>query len=223
MDLTTPLQSLIPSVDSAALTVLAGTESALGQSQIYRLAPRGTRRGLGVVLDRLVEHGLVVAEATNHGYVYRLNRDHVLAPAVLAAAGARQEFLHRLMDACARLRPLVVSAALFGSVARRQSRPDSDVDLLLVVADDTDTDEATWSDQVRHLEAQVLAWSGNRLEIVTVTRTHLADLVAAGEPVVGSWRDDALTLAGTDLPRLLDELDTHPRRPRTKARAKEER
>lgn len=222
MDLTAPLQSLIPSVDSAALTVLAGTEGALGQSQIHRLAPRGTRRGLGVVLDRLVEHGLVIAEATNHGYMYRLNRDHVLAPAVLAAAGARQEFLRRLMDGSAQLRPPVVSAALFGSVARRQSRPDSDVDLLLVVADDTDTDDTTWSDQVRRLEAQVLAWSGNRLEIVTVTRTHLADLVAVEEPIVGSWRHDALTLAGSDLPMLLDEVSAHPRRPRTKARAKGE-
>jgi hypothetical protein len=69
------------------------------------------------------------------------------------------------------------------------------VDLLLVAADDTDTDDTTWSDQAHRLEAQVLAWSGNRLEIVTVTRTHLAELVTVGEPIVGSWRDDALTLA----------------------------
>jgi predicted nucleotidyltransferase len=221
MDLTVPLQSLIPSVDSSALTVLAGTEGALGASQIHQLAPRGTRRGLGVVLDRLVEHGLVIAEATNHGYMYRLNRDHVLAPAVLTAAGARQEFLRRLMDGCAQLRPPVVSAALFGSVARRESGPDSDVDLLLVVADDTGTDDTTWSDQVRHLQAQVLAWSGNRLEIVTVTRTHLADLVVGDEPIVGSWRDDAMTLAGSGLPKLLDELSARHRRARTKARGEE--
>lgn len=223
MDLTAPLQSLIPSVDSAALTVLAGTEGALGQSQIHRLAPRGTRRGLGVVLDRLVEHGLVLAEATNHGFMYRLNRDHVLAPAVLAAAGARQEFLRRLTDGAAQLQPPVVSAALFGSVARRQSGPDSDVDLLLVVPDDTDTDDPSWGDQARHLAAQVLAWSGNRLEIVTVTRTHLADLVAVEEPVIGSWRDDALTLVGADLPRLLSEVRGHPRRPRTRTSPKEDR
>lgn len=216
MDLTAPLQSLIPSVDSAALTVLAGTEGALGQSQIHRLAPRGTRRGLAVVLDRLVEHGLVLAEATNHGFAYRLNRDHVLAPAVLAAAGARQEFLRRLTQGCAQLKPPVVSAALFGSVARRASGPDSDVDLLLVVPEDTDTDAPAWGDQVRDLAARVLSWSGNRLEIVTVTRSRLADLVAAEEPVVGSWRDDALTLAGADLQGLLSEARARPRRPSTR-------
>lgn len=223
VDLTAPLQSLIPSMDSAALTVLAGTEGALGQSQIHRLAPRGTRRGLGVVLDRLVDHGLVLAEATNHGFVYRLNWDHVLAPAVLAAAGARQEFLRRLADGCAQLRPLVVSAALFGSVARRESEPDSDVDLLLVVPDDTDTDAPAWRDQVRHLATQVLAWSGNRLEVVTVSRSRLADLVADEEPIVGSWRDDALTLAGSDLQGLLSEVSGHLRRPGTRESTKAER
>lgn len=223
MDLTAPLYSLIPSLDSAVLTVLAGTEGALGQTQIHRLAAKGTRPGLKLVLDRLIEHGLVIAEPTNHGYLYQLNRDHVLAPVVLAAAGARQEFLRRLTDGCARLRPPVVSAALFGSVARRQSQPDSDVDLLLVVPDDADTDDAAWGDQIRRLEAQVLGWSGNRLEIITVTRTHLAELVGDGEPIVGSWRADALTLTGSDLPRLLDETTTHVRRSRTKTREQEAR
>jgi hypothetical protein len=67
----------------------------------------------------------------------------------------------------------------------------------------------------------VLAWSGNRLEIVTVTRTHLADLVVGDEPIVGSWRDDAMTLAGSGLPKLLDELSARHRRARTKARGEE--
>lgn len=203
MDLTAPLQSLIPSMESAALTVLAGTESALGQSQIHRLAPRGTRRGLAVALDRLVEHGLVTAEPTNHGYLYRLNREHVLAPAVLTAADARHEFLRRLGEACAELRPPAVTVALFGSVARRQSGSSSDVDMLIVTSDETDTDESPWRDQVRQLETQVLAWSGNRAEIITVTRTHLSELAADDEPIVRSWRADALTLTGTDLRALL--------------------
>ena len=34
MDLSDPLRSLIPSLDSAALAVLAGTESALSASQV---------------------------------------------------------------------------------------------------------------------------------------------------------------------------------------------
>jgi hypothetical protein len=39
------------------------------------------------ILDRLVRHGLVIAEPANQGFLYRLNRDHLLAPSILQAAG----------------------------------------------------------------------------------------------------------------------------------------
>jgi predicted nucleotidyltransferase len=203
--LTVPLQSLIPTVDAAALTVLGGTEGALGQSQIQRLAPRGSRRGLVLALERLAANGLVIAEPTNHGHVYRLNREHLLAAPVLAAAGARREFLERLAEACAQLEPPVVTAALFGSVARRESTPESDIDLVLVVADGTDTDAEAWKDQVRGLQTKALAWTGNRLELITVAESQLATLVTDPEPIVAEWRTDAVTLAGRDLRDMLDQ------------------
>lgn len=138
MDLTPQLSSLIPSMESAALTVLAGTQGALGQSQIHRLAPRGNHRGLGLALDRLVEHGLVVAEPSNHGYLYRLNLDHVLTP-------RRSPPRTRARSSSA------VSTVVLGSVARRESGPASDVDLLVVVPDHADADDVVWRDRIRHL------------------------------------------------------------------------
>ena len=86
MDLNHPLRSLVPSMDGVALGVLAGTEGALGVSRIHSLGGHGSRPGIAKVLDRLVEHGLVIAEPTNKGFQYRLNREHLLAPAVIAAA-----------------------------------------------------------------------------------------------------------------------------------------
>ncbi|MDR1189108.1 MAG: nucleotidyltransferase domain-containing protein [Bifidobacteriaceae bacterium] len=213
MDLTAPLQSLVPSVDAAALHVLAGVEGALGESQIHRLAPRGSRRGLGLALSRLAQHGLVIAEPTNHGYRYRLNREHVLAASVLAAARARQEFIERLSSACERLLPAVVCAALFGSVARRESGPGSDVDLLLVLPDGADTDGLAWQEQMRGLREQVLAWTGNRLETITVTPARLATLVAASEPICESWRTDAVTIIGKNLRQVLPGPTTSDSRP----------
>ena len=56
MDLSFPLRSLVPSLDSAVLEVLAGTESALSATQIAHLADRGTRQGQALVLDRLVHN-----------------------------------------------------------------------------------------------------------------------------------------------------------------------
>mgnify|MGYP001157631094 FL=1 len=96
MNLTSPLDSLVPSMEGVVLEVLAGTHSALGPTRIHELGHRGSRAGISLALGRLVDQGLVLAEPTNYGHTYRLNWDHVLAPAVLVAVGAREEFLRRL-------------------------------------------------------------------------------------------------------------------------------
>jgi len=206
MDLAYPLRSLIPSLDSAVLEVLAGTESGLSASQIARLSARGTRAGQAAVLDRLVQHGLVLADRANTGYLFRLNRAHVLAPAVLAAAGARQQILARLSTAVAALEPVPVSAALYGSFARREAGPASDLDLLLVVVDTFDRYADAWQSQLEQLEQQVLAWTGNRLEVLQLSVRQLADAARAGEPLTRSLRDEAVTLCGTDVATLLAPL-----------------
>lgn len=78
------------------LEVLARTESGLSATQIARLAGRGSRAGQRDVCNRLVEHGLVLADPANRGYLYRLNRSHVLADPLLAVARSRSTILDRL-------------------------------------------------------------------------------------------------------------------------------
>ena len=73
VDLTSPLRTLAPSLESAVLEVLAGTESGLSATAIARLAPRGSRQGQYTVLTRLVDHGLVLADPSSTGALYRLN------------------------------------------------------------------------------------------------------------------------------------------------------
>ena len=117
VDLSSPLRSISPGLDSAVLKVLARTESGLSASQIARLSSRGTRAGQHPVLNRLVEHGLVSAEVANTGFLYRLNREHVLTSAVLAAVAARQTILTRLTAAVLQMRPEPVHVCVFGSFA----------------------------------------------------------------------------------------------------------
>jgi predicted nucleotidyltransferase len=212
VDLASPLRSLIPSLDSAVLEVLAGTESGLSASQIARLSARGTRAGQAVVLDRLVRHGLVLAQRANTGYLYRLNRAHVLSPAVLGAVGARQEVLDRLRTAVAGLDPVPVSVALYGSFVRRQAGPDSDVDLLLVLDESFDRHADPWQAQLDTLEQQVLAWTGNGLEVLQLSTRQVADAIAAKEPLMQSLLDEAVTLQGRDVADLLAPLRAGGRR-----------
>jgi len=197
MDLAHPLRSLIPSLDSAVLDVLVGTESGLSASQIARLSRRGSRQGQATVLDRLVYHGLVVAEPANRGHLYRFNREHVLAPAVEIASAARGAVMSRLAGALETFDPLPVHASVFGSLARSEGSPQSDIDLLLVAGDGSDID--IWTDQIRELEDGVFVWTGNRLESLALTTDGLREAERRGEPLVASLLQDSIVVHGGPL------------------------
>ena len=71
----------------------------------------------------------------------------MLAPAVLTAVAARQEILRRLTADVVNLGH-VECAAVYGSFARREADADSDVDLLLVIADDAEDGARRADDEV---------------------------------------------------------------------------
>ena len=150
-----------------------------------------------------VEHGLVSADPANTGFLYRLNREHVLAPAVLSAVAARREILRRLTAAVVHLLPVPVHASLFGSLARGEAGSHSDLDLLLVTDDDLDTHDPLWTNQVLALADRVVAWTGNRMETLTFTRSRLSDVIAQDEPIVASWLSDSILLHGPSIETLV--------------------
>ena len=210
VDLSSPLRSVAPGLDSAVLEVLARTESGLSATQIARLAGRGSRAGQRDVLNRLVEHGLVLAEPANRGYLYRLNRSHVLADPLLAVARSRSTILDRLKQASQTLQPSPLHVSVFGSFARGEGGPASDIDLLLVTSADLSGDE-TWVDQVQALADSVVAWTGNRLEHIVLTLNGLHSAVDSSEPIVASWLDDSYTLLGPPITLLIKERHAKPR------------
>ena len=205
MDLMTPLATIAPGLDSAALTALAGTDVAMSATQVQRAAGRGSRYGLVLVLERLVKHGLVVAIPAARGHLYQLNREHVLAPIVVAAVRARAEVERRLAEASSGLTPEPLSVAIFGSVARGEATVDSDLDLLLIAGDSLDPDSDAWSEQVDELERRGRAWTGNSLQVTTVTQAQLAGMARAGAAIVDEWGRDARTIAGHDARTLVNE------------------
>lgn len=204
MDLRHPLRSLVPSLDWAVLEVLVATHSSLGASQIARLAARGTRAGHAPILDRLVAHGIVDAEPGNQGFLYRLNRDHMLAPVIVTAAGVRAELLRRLSSAVEALDPRPIHASLFGSFARGDAGEDSDIDLLLVTAHPDGLD--AWDAQIERLAGDVHRWTGNRAQILAFDAERVRQLGRQEEPIVSDWVADGLVLTGEPIDRLLGSL-----------------
>jgi predicted nucleotidyltransferase len=204
VDLRHPLRSLIPSLDWAVLEVLTGTESGLGASQIARLSHDGSRSGQVPILDRLVRQGLVTAEPANQGFLYRLNRDHLLAPSILNAAELRGRLFELLGEQARQLRPMPVHASVFGSFARGEAGEESDIDLLLIAA--TDHDVTEWESAIELIERTVRLWTGNRCSCMTFSRERVRELFADREPIFDNWAADGVLLMGDPLQRIAEVI-----------------
>jgi predicted nucleotidyltransferase len=204
MDLSAPLATLIPSLDAGTLAALAATEGTLGVSQIARIAGRGSRAGHLNVLQRLVEHGLVVAEPASQGFQYRLNREHLLCPSVLEALAVRRVLFERLTARCVLLDPRPIHVSVFGSFARGEAGPTSDIDLLAVVADDQ-VDALT--DAFADVTEAVRRWTGNPCQVVVVGSTHLAELAGRGSAIVAAWHREHILVTGAPFGALIGTAD----------------
>jgi hypothetical protein len=132
VDLSDPTRALTPTLDGPVLSVLAGAGRPLTVGEIAQQAARGSEIGIRRSVARLVEQGLVTASQMGRNLVHELNRDHVAAPAAALLADLRLELWKRLREALSGWAEKPVHAAVFGSAARGDGGPDSDIDLLLV-------------------------------------------------------------------------------------------
>ena len=79
-----------------------------------------------------MDQGLVTATQMGRNQVHELNRDHVAAPAAALLADLRLVLWKRLRETLSGWAEKPVYACVFGSAARGDGGPDSDIDLLLV-------------------------------------------------------------------------------------------
>ncbi len=153
---------------------------------------RYSEEGIRKVLLRLTRQGVVHSQRVGNAYSYRLNRQHLAADPIIQLARLPRTLLERLED---RLNSWAIPptyAAVFGSAARGTMTEDSDLDLLLVRADDTPIQ--IWDEQVADLVADVSRWTGNDIRPLEYTVSELT--TARDEFVLRDVLEDGLTVAG---------------------------
>jgi predicted nucleotidyltransferase/predicted transcriptional regulator len=202
MDVSRPFTALFPALDSVVLSNLAQTTRPRTGREISRLAHRSPA-GVGTVLARLVEQGLVDREKAGNAFVYTLNREHLAAPAVEALANLRPSLLGRLRQEIAQWQITPVHASLFGSAARGNGDASSDVDLFIVRPEQVEEEDATWRSQVDGLAEGVRRWTGNHAGIAELSTDQVASMRRRRPPILNELDADAITLAGADVGVLL--------------------
>jgi predicted nucleotidyltransferase len=196
MELASPLATLVSPGQASALRVLARTDAGMTGRQVSRVADM-PNTGIQRALEKLERAGLVTVDRNLHASSYRVNRDHILWPALRLVLDAPRELDHRIVEFVERADVDIVSVAMFGSVARGESTSESDVDLAVVYGS-TPSDDFSVA-----LGSMVERWTGNDCQVFDVTRADVARMVAEHDPLVDSWRRDARTVFGADLRGLL--------------------
>lgn len=205
MDHTNPLAVVTPSLDGPVLLALAATTGAMSGADVHRAAGTGSSDGVRRVLARLVVQGIVVAETYRHATLYRLNRDHVAVPWIIELTRVRSTIVDRTRDAVTKWPIAPAHASLFGSFVRGEADASSDIDIL-VVSESVDPEDDVWVEQVDRLAGLVRAWTGNRAHILDATPATLTAMLRNDDPLINSWRADALHLFGEPIMDLLRRL-----------------
>jgi predicted nucleotidyltransferase len=172
----------------AVLRVLAGVAVPLSIRQVATAA-RISHVSALEALNALVGLGVVASSIAGRSHVHWLERRNVITrDLVLPAFGAEADSSDALL---AELRSFIpggfLSAVLFGSYARGDTRPESDVDVLLVGSDRRALDVALDALSARAAEARAVF--GATLSVVGYTLGEVNALRGNGSFVDGVLED----------------------------------
>lgn len=90
-------------------------------------------------LQELYSEGILLLRNVGKTYLYQFNHDNYVAEELLRPLFKKEERLLKVISRLLRdefsgkVKERIVSIALFGSVEKREDRPDSDIDLLVLV------------------------------------------------------------------------------------------
>lgn len=200
---------------SEPLDALLGQQSKvrilrfLFKSQV-ELTGREIARNVGLshpkchlALKELSEQGVVVVRRVGKSILYRLNDESLFAQEVLKPLfGSERGFILRvprmLMD---KLSFPVASMVLFGSVAQGKERPDSDIDLLMLIEDDVDVELA--ESEIDEAGGEVVKAFGNRLAPVILKVGDFCERYKKGDKLIGEMRETGKVIYGRSLMEVL--------------------
>ena len=182
MDVGHPYRAVTPTLEGSVLVTLAATNKPLTGREVARLTGRQAHSGVLDALGRLTEHGLVHREEAGRALLYKLNRDHLAAPAVEVLAGMRSELFRRLRELVVDWTHRAVHVSVFGSTARGDGDATSDVDLFVVRPDAVHAEDATWQRQLEELASAVRRWAGNHASVAEVSASTRHTRPASAAP-----------------------------------------
>lgn len=186
MDVSLPIRAVVPSLDGPVLQALSASNAPVSLSELHRRTGEGSVSGVRRVLERMVDHGLVLRQPGG----YELNRDHLAADAVVMLTGLHGRLRERLREWLAARDEPIVAVGLYGSLARRDGSTDSDIDLVVITARSTSTELRD------ELAATVERWTGNPAQVAVLTEDQVEQLHSQASAIISSWSEEMEMVVG---------------------------
>lgn len=200
VDFLRPIEAVVPGAQGRVLSVLVGTTAELNLRTIAQLAGVSQAQA-SRLLPSLVELGVVERREVPPSSLFRLVPEHVAGRALLALARSADFACAEIGRLAGALHIRPASVIVFGSFARREAGPDSDIDLVVVRPNDIDENDAMWSESLEDWRRDVRRLTGNRVEVLEVSEDEVsaglsersafwADIGREGRVVFGAAVDD---------------------------------
>ncbi|TVP78387.1 MAG: nucleotidyltransferase domain-containing protein [Gemmatimonadales bacterium] len=183
------------------LRALVPLDRPVSGREAARLA--GVSRIALKTLEDLGSAGILNQTEATGQHLYTFNRQHSLAPVFEELFKEERRFTAAIFD---RLRQAleangsVESAIVFGSTARGEAGPESDLDLLVIVRQQEAREDVHLV--LTHLSAGLSSDFGVRLSPVVITLEQLRKQSEEGDPFIDEVRRDARRIMGPATPEL---------------------
>lgn len=153
-------------------------------------SPEGTR----LALLRLVEQGVILTQPAGSARLYRLNPDHLAFQHIVGLASIGNTLIDRLRHAITDAPIPPIYAAMFGSAARQEMTPTSDIDLFFVRPDEAD--DEVWKEWLHKLALHISSWTGNDVRPLVLAESEVRAGIAQAAPILESIAAEEVCLAG---------------------------
>ncbi|CAB4828905.1 MAG: hypothetical protein F2903_09175 [Actinobacteria bacterium] len=196
MDLSRPIASVMPNGHGAVLAVLARTDEGLSGRRISELTQGGlSQKGTNNILTELVDSGIALCQDAPPAKLYRLNRKHLAANAIVVLSHLRRRLFQAIGNSISLWKIKPQEVWVFGSAARGDGSTKSDIDIAIIRSDGIDSDDETWNSQLHLLSEDVLGWSGNHASILQYTVSEFSKLRTNGERVFEEILQDGVKIS----------------------------
>jgi hypothetical protein len=208
VDLSHPIRSVIPSLDGAVIEALASTRDRMSGREVQRLAGTGSVRGVQLVLARLVDEGLVLAERHPGTILYEANRAHLAWPAIEWMVGLRRILFESICEQVGGWPVAPLHVSLVGEAARKEAaaprggRGPTEIQLVIVRPARPEGGLVAWDARVETLRGSIAGWTGHPCRVHSIDRAGIADRRAAADRELDAWVKDGRLLVGDPLPAL---------------------